>query len=279
MKVFTWQDILDIKAGKSDFQGFFDEGSALTIGSFDGTHRGHFQLFSAVSEYRKANSHVKAGVVTFSFPPKFLNRENNANLVLSTLSGKLSIFESLGFDFALAIDFSYDFSRISGEDFLSLMKDVCSMQFLAVGSDFRCGFKNDTGTSELAEFSRRFHFSLRVIDEVLINGEKVSSSKIRDCVKNGNLEKASVFLGYHYTLDFSDLAPSIEKIESGLIRIASGKIRQIIPAVGRYKATAFFSGSVSLNTILSVDKDFLLLEIPPEYLSFDLEKIEIKSCI
>lgn len=290
MKVFSWNDIIN---PDEHVKAFFCDGTAITIGGFDGPHSGHDSLFEWVINQKKLKSNIKTGVVTFSRPPKLTDvvsfptqskqigiieedAENTYYGEISTLKLKLDFIALKRFDFAIVIDFSDDFSKMKGKDFLSILKEVCSMQFLAAGSDFRCGFNLDTGVAELAVFTKQHGIVFSIIDDVLYKGKRISSSSIRQCVLSGDLCNAAGQLGHKYTVDCSNINWYASKTCSGTIEVARVAFVQIMPLKGVYKICVE-CGNTVLNTVLYADFDSLRLEVPPEYLSQSIKKIIFNS--
>lgn len=285
MKVFSWEEILDAyKDNNNSIRSYFKDGSALTIGGFDGPHAGHMKLFDAVIEHAayveaETGRRLKKGVVTFRQPPHSVCTPENFQGDVSTLALKTDLFALKGFDFVIVIDFSSDFSRMKGNDFLSILKDCCSMQFAAAGVDFRCGHKLDTGVAELSAFARQNGFQFQVVDDVTYNGKRISSSLIRTCVQTGKMKEAEMLLGRPYTVDVRNIACEIRNELHCLLQIANGDVRQILPPVGVYTVKATSAGARTCNTVLHVDSSLLRLEIPPEWSDSGIEKIEFTTLV
>lgn len=285
MKIFSWNDIMAAyRGGNSEVDSFFKDGSALTIGGFDGPHAGHLKLFDAVishaAEYEQSTGKkLKKGVVTFSKPPHSICSPNLFSGEVSTLALKTDLFALKGFDFVIVIDFSSDFSRMKGNDFLSMLKDCCSMQFAAAGCDFRCGYQLDTGVAELSAFARQNDLQFQVIDDVTYHGTRISSSLIRTCVQTGRLHEAEMLLGRPYTVDLRNVAGLIRNDVHCLLQIANGDVLQVLPPNGAYQVKATSAGARTCDTVLHVDSSLLRLEIPPEWSSTGIETIEFKSLV
>lgn len=285
MKIFFWNEIMAAYKGEnSEVRTFFKEGSALTIGGFDGPHAGHLKLFDAVLLYaaekeRFYGCRLKKGVVTFSKPPHSICSPNLFSGEISTLALKTDLFALKGFDFVIVIDFSSDFSRMKGNDFLSILKDCCSMQFAAAGCDFRCGYQLDTGVAELSAFARQNDFQFQVIDDVTYHGTRISSSLIRTCVQTGRLHEAEMLLGRPYTVDLRNVTGLIRNDVHCLLQIANGDVLQVLPPNGTYQVKASSAGARTCDTVLHVDSSLLRLEIPPEWSSTGIETIEFKSLV
>ena len=145
MTVLSWQQLT---AGGNE--NIFKGGTALTVGCFDGPHSGHDVLFDAV--FRAAGEkNLLPGIVTFSRPLPVLKHPDDYAGDIATLRQRLSGYERRGFAFCVVIDFSDDFSKISGNDFLAVLKDFCGMKFLAEGPDFHCGHNGSFGMKQISE--------------------------------------------------------------------------------------------------------------------------------
>ena len=289
MKVFSWSDVVS-DAKPSGFT--FGTGSALTIGGFDGPHKGHCCLFDKVLEYKKNNAGMRAGVITFSKSPRSFKDHGRFSGDLTTPRMKCDFLEAYGFDFCIMIDFSYDFSKIKGNDFLDMIRKFCSMQFLTVGSDFRCGHNLDTGVAELSDYMTSNGLEFRVLDAVLAGNQRISSSLIRKTVSEGLIDYANELLGHRYCIDVSSffwtfLKKGLESQDSSLVSslfIADRSGTQIMPPSGSYTVSVTFAGEDSCGCpgfyedccgMLYVEPDFLRLEVPleRECTSLSVEKI------
>ena len=270
IKVFSWDDVIN---SASDLKNLTKSGSALSIGGFDGPHIGHRELFTRVFDFKKSNPDVKTGIVTFNFPPKA--SKNPADFIgeLSSINLKLEYFEEIGFDFIVLIDFSCDFSKIKGRDFLAFLKNSCSMQFLVAGSDFRCGYKLDTDVNRISEFASQNGVSFNVVADCLFEDFRISSTFIRMFVQNGELEKASKLLGRPYALDLENALYNVNE-ETGQLQIANSSVTQVLPPVGEYKVLVTLADTSTFFSVMYVESNLLSLEIPLEQKFQKLKKIE-----
>ena len=118
-------------------EGFLkDRDIALAIGVFDGVHLGHRKIFTTLSDYRLTHPGCETCVITFAVNPKNINTPS-----LDTLRLRCSYIESFFTDYTLVIDFSRDFSMISGREFIHLLCTMCRVNAVIVGEDFRCGYR------------------------------------------------------------------------------------------------------------------------------------------
>lgn len=267
MKVYSWETINKILP---DFDSKEKTVSALTIGGFDGPHKGHESLFESVQRFVDENKdkyHILSGVITFSRSPKASKLLKNYKGDISTLSLRENYFTKKGFDYCVVIDFSDNFSKMKGYNFLNRLRELCSMQFLTVGSDFRCGYNLDTGVAEISEYMKQFDLELEVCNEVLYQNKRISSSLIREAVSNGNLELAKNLLGYSYCIDCTEFSWHIDSSASLLFFTANRVSNQIIPKNGIYDVMIYPNNDeVDYQSAkLYVESNFLRLEISLEY--------------
>ena len=272
MKVLKWEDIT---AGHNDFLcAFADEprlqaGSALTIGGFDGPHVGHTSLFSAVT----ACQSFLHGVITFERSPRAVKEHHAFAGDVSTLAQCLQRFEQCGFDFVILIDFSSNFGKMNGRIFLDTLYSVCYMRYLVVGSNFRCGYRLDTGIAELVSYAAEKQFQLQIAPDFFINAQRVSSSLIRQAILRADFASAQQFLGYPYSIDCTGFTQNrVQSPESEThieLQPFSG-FSQIMPPVGQYtvciEAASFEScqeqKTRSFAGILNVTPVFLRCRLP-----------------
>ena len=168
----------------------------LTIGNFDGVHIGHQVLIEKlIAESRKRK--LSPAVMTFEPHPKEFFTPENAPTRLTTLREKLEFFLSYGIEKVFVCAFNQKFSNISSEVFMSqILKEQLKTELLIVGDDFRFGSKRQAGIGDL----RKNAFELFEIPEIDVNGKRVSSTRIREDLKEGRIEEVNHFLGRPYTI-------------------------------------------------------------------------------
>lgn len=282
MKIYTWREITEEGPEKT---ACLEKPAAVTVGGFDGMHLGHAPLFEAVLEYKRAHPGAAAGVVTFSHSPGAVKFSSTYAGDISTQKLKCEFFENSGFDFALVIDFSEDFSKIKGRDFLDILRKFCSMQFLAAGYDFRCGHNLDTGVAELADYMGSLGLGFKLCQKIMLDGVRVSSSLIREKIQRAEFSGARRLLGYDYCLDASPFKWEACPSESGLSMIAHGKTTQVLPKDGVYPVRVFAGGGVQRAGLVldrsgnsagaaRAESCFLRLEFPPEQKIHSMESVE-----
>ena len=168
----------------------------LTIGNFDGVHIGHQALIKKlIAESKKRN--LTPSVMTFEPHPKEFFISENAPSRLTTLREKLEFFLDYGIKKVFVCAFNQKFSNISSEAFMGqILKEQLKVQLLIVGDDFRFGSKRQAGIEDL----KKNAFELFEIPEIDVNGKRVSSTRIREGLKEGRIQEVNQFLGRPYTI-------------------------------------------------------------------------------
>ncbi len=174
--------------------------TALTIGVFDGVHRGHTHLISHLVD-KAARRGLMAGVVTFrEHPAAVLNPRFEAQ-DLTSLEDRLDLLQETKIDFVIPITFDRTLASLTAEEFISLLKDRLRMVSLVVGPDFAMG-RNREGTIErLSELGDQMGFTLTVVDGLQdTRGETVRSTTVRTALGEGEVERVAELLGRRFTL-------------------------------------------------------------------------------
>ncbi len=173
--------------------------TVVTIGTFDGVHLGHRKILDEV--IRKAKEiGGRSLVITFHPHPRFVVNPDEKFELLTTIDEKMERFEVAGIDVALAINFTKEFSQLSYREFIEkIICDEIGVSHFVIGYDHKFG-KNRSGDKEkLLEFAEKCEYSVSSVDGVSIDGEVISSTKIRKALYEGNIDKANKFLGYNYS--------------------------------------------------------------------------------
>ncbi len=209
MKLYTWNDILSILNGDTASDFLDGAKTGISTGSFDGLHKGHRKLLSALVDSCRARG-LKAGVVTFSRPLPSIKHSGDYKGDLTTLNQRLSLFEQAGIDFAIIVDFDDSFASMMGADYLNILLNVCNMELLAEGVDFRCGFKGATDVQAIRYWAEKNNVETIFVDPVYFHEgtdeeERISSSYIRTMLYRGFFTTAKELLERPYELDIAAL--------------------------------------------------------------------------
>ena len=167
----------------------------LAIGFFDGVHLGHQQIIRQT--IADAHQHgALALVLTFDRHPNTIVAPDRVPPLIYSLPQKLRAIESLGADTLLLIHFDEPFSRQTGEAFIrSLAGDVGQIQSLCVGADFVFGHKRSGNIPLLKKLGAEIGFAVHGLAAVSLDGQIVSSTRIREIIRAGDLDAASQMLG------------------------------------------------------------------------------------
>jgi len=178
---------------------------ALTIGNFDGVHRGHQAVLAALRQRADALG-VPACVLTFEPHP----REYFAQLApdkvraparILTERDKLDALAEHGVDRVCIAHFNASFAGIAAEDFIDrIIVEGLQARHLLIGDDFRFGAKRRGDWAMLEQAATSLGFELARLDTVTENGERISSSAVRDALSAGNIEQANRLMGRRYTI-------------------------------------------------------------------------------
>lgn len=183
---------------KVDFQAF--EKPVVTVGSFDGVHRGHQAIIGRLIE--KSEEKKKAGVVvTYEPHPQSVVAPLDAPSLLTTLKEKLVLLEKLGVKETVVMNFDEQLRECSAEEFVDqILVRKLNIGDLVVGYDHAFG-KNRAGKIDLLkQAALKYNFDLEVVSALHVNGIRVSSTRIRKALEAGEFDKAKNLLGHSYPL-------------------------------------------------------------------------------
>lgn len=170
--------------------------SAVTIGSFDGVHRGHQQLVQALKT-QAAERGLTATVVTFEPQPREYFDPNGAPARLSALNDKVRRLAELGVDHLVVLPFNAELRSMSAARFVDqVLIDGLDARWVEVGDDFRFG--NDRRGD--ADFLRQYAFDVAEMPSQRLGDARISSTVIRSLIADGQLSEAATLLGEPYTL-------------------------------------------------------------------------------
>lgn len=174
--------------------------AGVTVGNFDGVHLGHQKILRRVRD-RAARENLLAGVLTFHPHPARVLRPQEAPSLLATLEQRLAAFEAAGMDAVLVQRFDKAFARVSAEEFVRrLLVEAMRARVVLVGGNFRFGHRQGGDVKRLEELGRNGGFEVEVVAPVVVDGIVVSSSAIRECVREGRMEDAGRLLGRPFSL-------------------------------------------------------------------------------
>ncbi len=170
------------------------------IGLFDGVHLGHQQIIRQTLADAEQHEGV-ALVITFDRHPNAVVAPDRVPPLVQPLSQRLRAIQSLGVDALLLIRFDAAFSRQTGEAFVrGLARDLGRLRSLCVGADFHFGYQRSGNVELLRKLGAEFQFTVHGMAAVSLNGQPISSTRIREAIRRGDLDAASQMLGRAYAL-------------------------------------------------------------------------------
>ena len=177
------------------------ERHAVTIGNFDGVHKGHRELIRVTRE-KAAERNVPSALVTFDPHPVHVVRAIEKPDLLTPLSRKLELLEATGLDRVLVLPFTRAVAAMSAEDFArEVLVDTLRATDLVTGFNFAMGKGREGNYTALTELGRQFSFAVTQVPPVIVGRETVSSSLVREHIRSGDMEKATTLLGRMHSVD------------------------------------------------------------------------------
>ncbi|MDP9808372.1 riboflavin kinase/FMN adenylyltransferase [Rhizobium tibeticum] len=177
-------------------------GGVIAIGNFDGVHRGHQSVLNRALEISRQRG-IPALVLTFEPHPRTVFRPDQPVFRLTPAPLKARILEAIGFNAVIEYPFDREFSQRSADDFIhSILKDWLGASEVVTGFNFHFGRGREGGPAFLMDAGQKYGFGVTLIDAFRDeNTDVVSSSHIRELLKDGNVTEAAAMLGYHYTVE------------------------------------------------------------------------------
>ncbi len=216
--------------------------SALTIGAFDGVHRGHQALIGQMVNEAHANG--RAAVVLTFFPhPSVVLRGRRPSFYLSSPDEKAEYLAGLGVDAMVTHPFNLAVSEIRAAEFVDRLVTFARLDELWCGADFALGHNREGTVEYLQAAGAQQGFRIRIMAPVLFDGEAISSTRIRQTLRDGAVEQAARYLGRPFRL----AGQVVEGAKRGrLLGIPTANLaisdERATPAVGVYACRALAPG-------------------------------------
>ena len=172
----------------------------VTLGNFDGVHLGHQKIFKKIKE-EASKLHGEAVVITFEPHPLKVLSPQHCPPLLTPFTKKMMLIEKSGIETVLCIEFSLAFSEISPFEFIkNILVEKVKVRKIIVGYNYHFGRKQRGDIRILKQLGKLFNVEVEVMEPLKIDQTLVSSSKIRELIKNGQVEEASKLLGRGYPI-------------------------------------------------------------------------------
>ncbi len=238
----------------------------LTVGVFDGVHRGHREIIRKLTTDARAN-HAPAVVLTFDPHPASVLTGRDIKC-LTMPEERADLLGSLGVDIVITQRFTPDLSTVPAQEYMSRLKETLDLKSLLIGYDFALGKGREGNANRLAEIGKELNYSVEVINALSDESGVISSTEIRKLVATGNVTESAKLLGYNYSLS----GPVIHGDARGRsINLPTANIdypkQKVIPANGIYVCWATIgmekfmaATNIGFNPTFTPDKKIPSLE-------------------
>ena len=181
---------------KTNFK--FDKSLVVAIGQFDGIHLGHLSLLKKTIEIGKENNY-KTAVITFDPHPDFVLGKDTKLTYITPFEEKKKMIENLGFDYLIVINFDLEIANMEPISFVEKYLVEQNVKEVVVGFDFVFG-KRGSGKAEEINALSKNRIKTTIISKQNYNNEKIASSRVKDKLKNGDMEEVKNLLGRYYSI-------------------------------------------------------------------------------
>lgn len=223
-----------------------------TIGNFDGVHLGHRAVIAQLKR-RSGELDRPAMVVEFEPQPQEYFKGRSAPARLTPLRDKLALFTELGVDYLLCLRFNRALAQTSAEDFVrDLLVDALGVHHLVVGDDFRFGHGRKGDFATLVEAGGRLGFSVEEADTFQVDGERVSSTRIREALRSGDFDLAERLLGRPFRVAGRVIHGDKRGREWGFPTANIPMDRRRMPFTGIYVVEVFGLGGEAVRGVASL---------------------------
>jgi riboflavin kinase/FMN adenylyltransferase len=175
------------------------ERSSLTIGSFDGVHLGHQDLLQRMAK-RARQADLPVVVLSFFPHPSVVLRERTPAFYITTPDEKAELLSGEGVDYVITQSFDLELSKVEASDFLDQLAAQLGFVDLWAGEDFALGHQRRGNRHYLEQESLVRNFQFHLVPPVLIGGEAVSSTRVREALRSGDVARAATYLGRAFRL-------------------------------------------------------------------------------
>jgi len=167
----------------------------VTIGNFDGVHLGHQALLTEVKK-RAHDLKLESAVITFEPNPKDYFSQNKPQTRISSLREKIELFNEIKIDRVHIIKFNQEFSKVTANEFISVLIKQLKVKEIVVGEDFCFGRGREGSIKQLSASSMK----LNIKNKILMDGKRISSTLIRNLLANDKLDEANKYIGRPYSI-------------------------------------------------------------------------------
>ena len=216
--------------------------AAVTIGNFDGVHLGHQLILRRVMD-RARNAGWIGAVLTFYPHPARVLRPDAAPGLLETLEQRLAAIGALGVDAALVARFDADLAKLEPEAFVRrFLVEAMRAQAVLIGGNFRFGHRQAGDAHLLADLGRRFGFEVEIVPPVTANGVVISSTAIRNALRDGKVEEVRQMMGRPFALEGKIQTGTGQGRKFVVPTLNLATEQELLPKTGVYATEAIVAG-------------------------------------
>jgi riboflavin kinase/FMN adenylyltransferase len=218
-----------------------EDGLVLTIGSFDGVHRGHQAILEEVVRTARENNGTAAVVTMRPHPRQFFTPDDPPNL-LTAPGKKEALFEAAGVDLLIFLRFDAHIANLDRTSFVrEILHERCRARHIVIGHDFCFGKDASGDYTFLDAIGPEYGFDVKRMPPLLVDGERASSTRIRELVLQGDLDRAARFLGRRYAITGQVVAGRGIGAKLGFPTANVRPFHNAVPAQGVYAAQALLA--------------------------------------
>jgi riboflavin kinase/FMN adenylyltransferase len=219
------------------------EGCVATIGNFDGVHRGHQALIDRVTERAKAMN-LSSVVVTFEpQPAEFFAKPEPAQPRLTRCREKFNALADCGVDKVMILHFDSKMANLSAADFVTrILCEGLNVKYLMVGDDFRFGKSRQGDFEFLKKAGEKYGFQVENISSVILENERISSTRVRNALLKGDHVLANKLLGHPYYMQGRIVHGAQRGRTIGFPTANIYLHRRVLPVQGVYSVRMYLDG-------------------------------------
>lgn len=242
--------------------------TVTAIGFFDGIHMGHQQvILTAIDEAEKRG--MESAVISFHPHPSVVLKKGEQHVqYITPIKEKIEILQNLGVDRFYIIEFNQSLSKLSPQEFIDHFIIGLNIKHLVAGFDYTFGFKGSGNMDNIQEFTRE-KFTYTKISKVIMDDLKVSSTRIRELLKNGDMEKVNQLLNRPYRLTGTVVKGSQRGREIGYPTANLDiNVEALIPKPGIYAVKVLYKNevyegmaSIGVNPTFTENRKDLSIEV------------------
>ena len=173
----------------------------VTVGIFDGVHLGHQYIFDELIKEAKSNNGESVVITFWPHPRIVISNDKKSISMINTIEEKIELIGAQGIDHFVILPFTKEFSQLSSNEFIDqYLHQLIGIKGLIVGYDHKFGKDRQGNFDHLKSCANKYGFKIKKIDAFKLNNENVSSTKIRQALIHGKIEKANSYLSRKFTL-------------------------------------------------------------------------------